>query len=245
MRCGYAKIVMRNDILLFTKYHVNVIMKKCSDGKVLNPLSGRCVKVGGSIDKKYNLSASSMQPKITVKQLRERCKLLGVKGYSCMDKKELLKACQDGVLTSLSPDRKYEALSKLVRHGKYSPEKERTALMILSDPRVDPSQDDEADRGRPHYIIYMASIRGYTKLVEHLLRDPRVNASYWSNRAIIEAGKNKHGKIVDLLLHDPGVRKEMPKTLRKMEYGKIRGLNERQTRALYLHLRHRMIVLSK
>ena len=64
--------------------------------------------------------------------------------------------------------------------------------LLLQDPRVDPSDDD-------NYAIRWTSYNGHTECVRLLLQDPRVDPSARANDAIQGASENGHTECVRLL----------------------------------------------
>ncbi len=71
--------------------------------------------------------------------------------------------------------------------------------LLLNDPRVDPSTDD-------NWAIHYASREGHTEIVRLLLNDPRVDPSANNNNAIFgPCTKHENVEVVRLLLQDPRV----------------------------------------
>jgi hypothetical protein len=70
--------------------------------------------------------------------------------------------------------------------------------LLLGDPRVDPSADD-------NYAIRFASGKGHVDVVKLLLSDPRVIPSAFDSFVIRWASGNGHVDVVKLLLSDPRV----------------------------------------
>ncbi len=74
----------------------------------------------------------------------------------------------------------------------------RQSNLLLSDPRVDPSNYF-------NFAIKTASENGHDFVVQLLLSDPRVDPSDNDNEAIREASKNGHDKVIQLPLTNPRV----------------------------------------
>jgi hypothetical protein len=67
--------------------------------------------------------------------------------------------------------------------------------MLMGDPRVDPSADD-------NHAIRLSSEYGHIEVVKLLMGDPRVDPSADDNHAIRLASENGHIEVVNLLLAD-------------------------------------------
>lgn len=72
--------------------------------------------------------------------------------------------------------------------------------LLLADPRVDPSRDDNEAIQHASYLRCID-----TKIVQLLLADPRVDPSANDNAAIRKASYHKRTEVVQLLLADPRV----------------------------------------
>lgn len=70
--------------------------------------------------------------------------------------------------------------------------------LLLADPRVDPSSQDNA-------AIILASSKGHSEIVQLLLADDRVDPSARNNAAIKWTSFNGHTEIIRLLLADDRV----------------------------------------
>ena len=96
----------------------------------------------------------------------------------------------------------------------------KNVKLLLKDKRVDPSKDFDPNvlfyvtarsmrrlsqnKNIPHnpkkrYPLGLSSLRGYIDIVKLLLKDKRIAPSKYNNFAIINAYKNNHKDIVDLL----------------------------------------------
>ena len=70
--------------------------------------------------------------------------------------------------------------------------------ILLEDPRVDPSAND-------NFALRLASAEGHTEVVRILLADERVDPSAKDNEALRWASSEGHTEVVNLLLADPRV----------------------------------------
>jgi hypothetical protein len=75
-------------------------------------------------------------------------------------------------------------------------------FLLLKDPRVDPSANDNE-------VIRRASYYGCINLIEFLLKDPRVDPSAQNSEAIRLASEQGHLEVVDVLSKDKRVDKSV------------------------------------